>query len=50
MRVFFAEFIVSGPLIGAEQADFVGDGFSHKGVKRGPARSRLPARPHCLCD
>jgi hypothetical protein len=34
MWEIFIEAPISGPLIGAKQADFVGDGFSHDGVKR----------------
>jgi hypothetical protein len=34
VREIFVEPAVSGPLIGAKQADFVGNGFSHKSIKR----------------
>jgi hypothetical protein len=46
VREVFVEDVVSGPLIGAEQADFVGDGFSHKGVKSGGLDVRDHARNH----
>src|ERR1700730_4570704 len=34
VREIFVEALVSGPLIGAKQADFVRNGFSHKCIKR----------------
>jgi hypothetical protein len=34
VREIFIEAPISGPLIGAKQADFVRDGFSYEGVKR----------------
>ncbi|VTZ48326.1 hypothetical protein MPC4_10276 [Methylocella tundrae] len=34
MRVLFAKLPVTGPLVGAEQADFVGNGFVHEGFER----------------
>jgi hypothetical protein len=46
MREIVVEHAVSGPLIGAKQADFVRNGFSHKGVKRCSLDIRDHARNH----
>jgi hypothetical protein len=34
MRIFFSELLISGPLVGAEQADFVRDGLAHESYQR----------------
>jgi hypothetical protein len=46
VREVFIEALVSGPLIGAKQADLVGDSFSHKCVERGS----LDVRDHAGHD
>ena len=56
VREVFVEPFVSGPLIGAKQADFVGDGFSNEGVKgsgldvRDHARHNVSLAADCADD
>src|SRR6266516_4228083 len=37
VRIFFAEMFITNPLIGTEQADFVGNSFMHESFERGSA-------------
>jgi hypothetical protein len=46
VREIFVEAVVSGPLIGAKQADFVGNGFSDKCIKRCSLDVRDHTRNH----
>ena len=49
VREIFVEDVVCGPLIGAKQTDFMGNGFSDKCIKRCGLDVRDYPRPHCPC-
>jgi hypothetical protein len=49
MRIFTIEPLVANPLIGAKQADFVGDGFADERGESGGIHVRDHAQPRCPC-